>query len=91
VGDNDFELNIPLFLGLHPMFNVALIRPYFPQLLDTSEITEQLTPTELNLDYMQQASKDQIVDTHVTLPPWPYIPLCWENATVQNNIILILN
>jgi hypothetical protein len=25
VGDNDFELNIPPFLGLHPMFNVDLL------------------------------------------------------------------
>jgi hypothetical protein len=48
VGDNAFELNIPPFLGLHLVFNVDLLRPYFPPLLDTSEITEQLTPTELN-------------------------------------------
>jgi hypothetical protein len=54
VGDNDFELNIPPFLGLHPMFNMDLLRPYFPPLLDTSEIEEQLTPTELNPDYMQK-------------------------------------
>jgi hypothetical protein len=40
VGDNSFELSIPPFLGLHPMFNVDLLRPYFPPLLDTSEITE---------------------------------------------------
>jgi hypothetical protein len=39
VGENDFELNISPFLGLHPIFNVALLRPYFPPLLDTSEIT----------------------------------------------------
>jgi hypothetical protein len=44
VGDNDFELNTPPFLGLHPVFNVDLLWPYFPPLLDTSEITEQLTP-----------------------------------------------
>jgi hypothetical protein len=25
-----------------------LLRPYFPPLLDTSEVAEQLTPTELN-------------------------------------------
>jgi hypothetical protein len=45
VGDNDFELNIPPFLGLHPVFNVDLLQPYFPPLLDTSEIEEQMTPT----------------------------------------------
>jgi hypothetical protein len=49
VGDNAFELSIPPFLGLHPIFNVDLLRPYFPPLLDTSEVAEKLTPTELNL------------------------------------------
>jgi hypothetical protein len=28
VGDNSFELNIPPFLGLHPVFNVDHLRPY---------------------------------------------------------------
>jgi hypothetical protein len=65
VGDNDFELNIPPFLGLCPMFNVDLLRPYFPPLLDTSEITEQLKPTDLILDYIQHASNDWILDTQV--------------------------
>jgi hypothetical protein len=40
VGDNSFQLNIPPFLGLHPVFNVDLLRPYFPPLLDTSEVAE---------------------------------------------------
>jgi hypothetical protein len=65
VGDTDFELNIPPFLGLHLVFNVDLLRPYFPPLLDTSEVAEQLTPTELNPDCIQQTSNDQIVDTHI--------------------------
>jgi hypothetical protein len=63
VGDNDFEINIPPFLGLHLVFNMAILRPYFPPLLDTLEITEQLTPTELKYDCMQHESNDQIVDT----------------------------
>jgi hypothetical protein len=53
VGDNAFELNIPPFLGLHPVFNVDLLRPYFRPLLDTSEVAEQLTPIEINPDYIQ--------------------------------------
>ena len=65
MGDNYFELNIPPFLGLHPVFNVDLLRPYFPPLLDTSEVAEQLTPTELNPDCIQQESNDHIVDTHI--------------------------
>jgi hypothetical protein len=48
MGDNALQLNIPPFLGLYPVFNVDLLHPYFPPLLDTSEVAEQLTPTELN-------------------------------------------
>ena len=48
VGDNSFELSIPPFLVLHPVFNVDLLWPYFPPLMDTSNVVEQLTPTELN-------------------------------------------
>jgi hypothetical protein len=65
VGSNAFELNTPPFLGLHLVFNVDLLRPYFPALLDTSKIIEQLTPTELNPYCMEQASTNQIVDTQV--------------------------
>jgi hypothetical protein len=65
MGDNSFELNIPPFLGLHPVFNVDLLRPYFPPLLDTSEVAEQLTPTELNPDCIKKASNDQIVDRQI--------------------------
>jgi hypothetical protein len=53
VGSNSFELNTPPFLGLHLVFNVDLLWPYFPPLLDTSKIVEQLKPTELNPYYME--------------------------------------
>ena len=53
IGNNAFELSIPPFLGLHPIFNVDRLRPYFPPLLDTSDIVEQLTPAELNPDCME--------------------------------------
>jgi hypothetical protein len=65
MGDNDFELNIPPLLGLHPLFNVDLLQPYFPSLVDTTEIKKQLTPTELNPNCMEHASTGQIVDTQV--------------------------
>jgi len=35
----------------------------FPPLLDTSEIRKQLTPRELNSDYMEYATTDQILET----------------------------
>jgi hypothetical protein len=65
VGINDFDINTPPFLGLHPVFNVDLLRPYFLPLLNTSEIAEQLTPTKLKPDCMEQESTDHIVDTQV--------------------------
>ena len=65
MGDNAFELSIPPFLGLHPVFNVDRLRPYFPPLLDTSDIAEQLTPTELNPDCMEHAATDRIMDTQI--------------------------
>ena len=65
MGDNAFELNISPFLGLHPVFNVDRLRPYFPPLLDTSDIAEQLTPTKLNPDCMEQATTDRIKDTQI--------------------------
>jgi hypothetical protein len=65
VGDNYFELNIPPFLGLHPMFNMDLLRLYFPPLLDTSEVEEQLTPIELNFDCIGKTSSYHIVDRQI--------------------------
>jgi hypothetical protein len=62
VGDNSFELNIPPFLGILPMFNMDLFQPHFPPLLDTSEVEEHLMPTELNLACIQHESNDEIVD-----------------------------
>ena len=65
MGDNAFELSSPPFHGLHPVFNVDLLFPYFLQLLDTSEVAEQLTPTKLNPDCMEQTTIDRIMDTQV--------------------------
>jgi hypothetical protein len=48
----------PPFLGMHPMFNVDRLQPYFPPFLDTSDIEEQLTPTKLNPECMEQATTD---------------------------------
>ena len=62
LGDNAFELNIPPFLGLHPVFNVDRLQPYFPPLLDTSDIAEQLTPIQINPYCMEQATTDRIMD-----------------------------
>jgi hypothetical protein len=63
VGENYFELSIPPFLGLHPIFNVELLRPYFPPLLDTFNVAKYLTPTKINPDFIEQTTVDQIMDT----------------------------
>lgn len=47
------------------MFNVDHLQPYFPPLLDTTNIAEQLTPIELNPDCMEQATTYQIMDTQI--------------------------
>ena len=65
VGDNAFELSIPPFLCLQPVFNVDRLRPYFPPVLDTSDIVEQLTPIELNPNCMEHAATDRIMDTQI--------------------------
>jgi hypothetical protein len=46
-----------------------------PPLLDTSDMVEQATPTELNPDCMEQATTDQIMDTHIKRTRQQRIPL----------------
>jgi hypothetical protein len=53
LGENYFELIIPPFLGLHPIFNVDLLHSYFPPLLDTLEVVEHLTPTKIYYDFLE--------------------------------------
>jgi hypothetical protein len=62
---------------MHPVFNVNLLQPYFPPLLDTFGIEKQLTQIDLNPDCMEQASTDQIVDTRVKGTLQHQIQLYW--------------
>jgi hypothetical protein len=75
VSENDFELSIPPFLVLNSVFNVELLRPYFPPLLDTSDTTEQLAPKKINLDCIEQDKVECIMVTKT-------------NDTYQNTIQL---
>ena len=61
--DNAFDLSIPSFLGLHPVFNVDPFCPYFPPLLYTSELAKQLKPTKINPKWMEHDTIDHIMDT----------------------------
>ena len=58
------------------MFNVDRLQPYFPPLLDTSDMAEQLTPIELNPECMEQATTDQIMDTQIKNTLQQKIQLC---------------
>jgi hypothetical protein len=58
------------------VFNVDRLRPYFPPLLDTSDMAEQLTPTELNPYCMEQATTDRIMDTQIKNTCQHRIQLC---------------
>jgi hypothetical protein len=62
--ENDFELSIPPFLGLPPVFNVELLRPYFPPLLDTSEASEHFSPIKINPDCIEHVIVDLMIDTN---------------------------
>jgi hypothetical protein len=55
MGDNYFEFSVPPFFVLHPIFNLELLQPYFPPLLDTSEVVEKLSPIELNIEFIAKA------------------------------------
>jgi hypothetical protein len=58
VGDNAFELNTPPFLGLHPVFNVDLLRPYFPPLLES---TDQIVDTQVKGTRQQRIQLYRVV------------------------------
>jgi hypothetical protein len=62
MGENSFQLSIHPLLGFHPVFNVELLQPYFPPLLDT-KVVEKLAPTELNPHYLEKATTNQIMET----------------------------
>ena len=38
IGENTFQLDIPACLGLHPVFNVDLLRPYHAPLLEQNDL-----------------------------------------------------
>jgi hypothetical protein len=61
MGENSFELSITHFLASHSLFNVELLRPYFPPLLDTLEVADHLGPIKLNPDCDEKTIVNQII------------------------------
>ena len=60
IGENAFQLDVPACLGLHPVFNVDLIRPYHAPLLEHND----LQTTELE-DIHPDVQEPIICDTIV--------------------------
>ena len=65
VGENAFELNLPPFLGVHLVFNVELLKPYFPPLLDIADVAKEISHIELNLEAISPLQSDQIMEAIV--------------------------
>jgi hypothetical protein len=55
---------------------VDLLHPFFPPLLDTSEVDENLAPKKIHLEYLDQATVDQIMDKHMKVTHQQNIQLC---------------
>ena len=62
VGENAFELNLPPFLGVHLVFNVELLKPYFPPLLDIADVANEINHIELNQEVSHPLQRDQIME-----------------------------
>jgi len=43
LGENDFKMINTPFFGLHPIFNVEFLKPYFPPLLDALDVANKFT------------------------------------------------
>ena len=56
--ENAFEINLLLFLGVHPVFNVELLKPYFPPLLDIANVAEEINHTKLNIEAINPLQND---------------------------------
>ena len=50
IGEDDFQLDISTCLGLHPFFNVDLLRPYHAPLLEHNDL-QMTEPEGIHLDY----------------------------------------
>ena len=53
---------MPPFLGIHPIFNVESLKPYFPPLLDIGDVAKEISHIELNLESINPLQSDQIME-----------------------------
>jgi hypothetical protein len=59
---SDFELSIPPLLVFHFVFNVELLRPYFPPPLKNLDIVKHLAAKKPNIDCIEYNTIDYIMD-----------------------------
>ena len=64
IGENDFQLDIPACLGLHPVFNVDLIQPYHAPLLEQNKL-QTTKPDDIHSDVQEPLPCDTIVGRHI--------------------------
>ena len=60
IGENVFQLGIPVDLGLHPVFNVNLLRPYHAPLLEHNDL-HTTKPKYIHSDVQEPLPCDTIV------------------------------
>lgn len=58
----EFEHNLPPFLGIHPIFDIELLKTYFPLLLDITKVVEEIIHKELNPEVVNPLQSDQIIE-----------------------------
>ena len=60
IRENTFQLDIPAYLGLHPVFIVDLLWPYHAPLLEQNDL-HTIDPEEIHLDVQEPLICDTIV------------------------------
>ena len=59
IGENNFQLDIPLCLGLHSIFIVDLLQPYHAPLLEQNEL-EPIEPEDIHPNFQEPLPCDTI-------------------------------
>ena len=60
IGEKAFQLDIPAYLGLHPIFNVDLLQPYHAPLLEQNDL-QIAKPKDIHPDVQEPLICDTIV------------------------------
>ena len=61
LGANSFHMDLPPYIGLHPMFNVDKLKLFEPSFLDEIELTQR-HPNAVILYFASPLDKDKIFE-----------------------------